>query len=651
MAIWVTIALSERTMAQQGCANYGDPIINITFGTNVDPEFGAGTTTYIRNQNGQLNDGEYKLGNNINQGRGSWQHLPDHTGDQQGMMLIVNAGYEAGEFYRIRVPGLCEDTHFRFSAWIANANRPEECGGNPIPPNVRFVIEDLAGNVVSLPYATGNVFPSATPGWQEYGFEFETGGQTDFELVLINENPGGCGNDLAMDDIQFRPCGPEIMLNIDQPFIQGDTLFFCEDDIRPIAILGEIADEGYAANAGFQWQTRQNGQAEWLDLPNENGNTLQITPIANRWYRISAAAHVNNLSNQLCRILSDSIYIAPVIPQVGRVDTEQSAICESANASLAPPEFVGHGAGPLTYRWLIDEGDGDHAIPDANTPTYLFEPEKTGHFILKRAAVNICGDFFYTHTYEIDVLETIHTSFTLPQSSICMDDEPLYLTGGAIINNDGNMEGVYGGAGVVDGYFYPNIAGIGEHTLTFSPPDDVLCTEPSRVEITVHDTVYLHPMENMVMLPGQTVTLLPQTNATQFNWSDQPGLDNYHVQYPVASPSETTTYTLTAGNAAGCMKTETVTIKVLQNILVPNSFTPNGDGVNDAWEIDGLEDYPHVFIQVFNRWGSLVFSAKGYTVPWYGQFNGASLPVATYYYTLSSDVLEQPLSGSVTILK
>src|SRR3546814_747863 len=184
------------------CGSSGDPIVNITFGTLADPDFGRGETTYDsipRNQSPQ-GEGWYKMVQNINDGLRSWHTLRDHTGDAGGLMAIFNADDYPGQFYRIHVQNLCENTRFRFSAWIANANRTTECGGNPIPPNVRFVIEDMEGNQVnSLGDVTGDIRPTPSPQWRPYGFEFDTGDQTEFYLVLFNDNPGGCGNDLAID--------------------------------------------------------------------------------------------------------------------------------------------------------------------------------------------------------------------------------------------------------------------------------------------------------------------------------------------------------------------------------------------------------------------------------------------------------------------
>ncbi|GGG85439.1 hypothetical protein GCM10007415_18450 [Parapedobacter pyrenivorans] len=640
------------------CGSLGDPIVNITFGQD-EADFGEGTTTYRPVLPGQSPQGEgwYTLVTNVNLALASWHNLRDHTGDTGGMMVVFNADDYPGEFYRIRVSGLCQNTRFRFSAWIANANRAEECGGNPIPPNVRFVIEDLDGNLVSDPYSTGNIYATTSPQWREYGFEFDTGNQTEFDLVLINDNPGGCGNDLAIDDIQFRPCGPLITLAMDEALKQADTLFFCDGATAPILLSGSIVDDdSYAAGAAYQWQISQNGQSGWVDIRGEQENELAIsTPVHNQWYRLTAAATADNLDSLLCRISSAPIRIARIAPQVNNPDIQETGpICDDGSKSLNPLEYTGAGVGPITYQWLLDEGDGNvpREIPGATSGNYEFQANgMVGIARLQRQAINVCGDRFVTHTFAVEVVETVHTRFALPQQAVCADDQPLLLSGGVIDNGDAGMQGVYSGNGVSNGYFYPDMAGIGSHMITFSPPSGTLCFESSQAIITVYDTIYLEQMLPMVMLPGQSVTLRPQTNASQFSWSNQPGLDSYSSQYTIASPDETTTYTLTASNAAGCEKPVSVTVTVLQNLVVPNSFTPNGDGVNDVWEIDGLEEYPNNFIQVFNRWGTLVFSAKGYSAPWDGQFNGTQLPVGTYYYTLSSDILMQPLSGSVSILR
>ena len=630
------------------CGSLGEPIVNIDFGTDV-PDLGGGVTTY-RYVNGGPSDGQYTLSKNANFNNG-WHNMPDCSGD--GFMLVVNADDNtAGEFYRIPVEGLCENTDFYFSAFIANVNTPQQCPGELILPNVKFMILDQEGNKIDS-VDTGNIPASSSPEWLEYGISFNTGNNTEFQLVLINNNRGGCGNDLAIDDIQFRPCGPEIALDMDLALKQTDTLFFCEGDIVSIIISSKIISEGeYTSNPVFQWQTRPNDQAEWDDIPDENDEELTFMPVHDQWYRLSAAATTDNLSVRLCRIVSDSIRIARIVPYTDIPGVEvEGPICENEALPLSPSEFIGEGVGPLTYQWQLDNGNGMVDIDGAHSVSYVFYPNSPGALTLRRQAINVCGDRFATDTYEVEIMETIQTSFIPSQTTICMDDEPMQLAGGHIINGNGSTEGIYSGKGVANGYFDPSIAGVGAHSITFSPPAGTLCPEPSQAIITVFDTIYLDPMVDVVMLPGQTVTLSPQTNATQFNWSGQSGLDNSNTQYPVASPSETTTYTLMASNDAGCEKTGEITVTVLQDLNISNAFTPNGDGVNDVWEIDGLDEYPNAVVEVFNRWGNLVFSSSGYNTPWDGNANGSSLPAATYYYQISADLLDRPLSGAVTILR
>jgi len=70
-----------------------------------------------------------------------------------------------------------------------------------------------------------------------------------------------------------------------------------------------------------------------------------------------------------------------------------------------------------------------------------------------------------------------------------------------------------------------------------------------------------------------------------------------------------------------------LTVSLPQMITVPNAFTPNGDGVNDTWDIKFIDSYPNCTVNVYNRWGENVYSSIGYGIPWEGTYKGAVLPV------------------------
>ncbi|MDB2606353.1 Ig-like domain-containing protein, partial [Zobellia sp.] len=189
------------------------------FGTGSYPggELPSGYTTYnYRNDIAEfanfpdaLNDGDYTIANLVNQPEGSWHaNLGDHT-TGFGYMMVVNASFDVGDFYN-RTVTLLPDTTYKFSAWLVNANSQANetfCSGESggyILPNVKYEIRDLdnASQLIAS-FDTGDI--ARTGEWQNYNFEFNTGTATNIEVALINNNTGGCGNDLALDDISLVP--------------------------------------------------------------------------------------------------------------------------------------------------------------------------------------------------------------------------------------------------------------------------------------------------------------------------------------------------------------------------------------------------------------------------------------------------------------
>jgi gliding motility-associated-like protein len=172
-----------------------------------------------------------------------------------------------------------------------------------------------------------------------------------------------------------------------------------------------------------------------------------------------------------------------------------------------------------------------------------------------------------------------------------------------------------------------------------------------RIPVTVNV-----PVATAKAGPDQTIVFgeyaaLQADGGLTYSWSPATGLSNPKIANPVAKPQVTTTYTVTVTTQNGCSSTDEVTITVLNPIQVPNGFTPNGDGINDNWELPNLKKYPNSNVQIFNRWGTKVFESNGYETPWEGRMNGQPLPAATYYYIIRLDEKETPLTGNVTIIK
>jgi gliding motility-associated-like protein len=90
---------------------------------------------------------------------------------------------------------------------------------------------------------------------------------------------------------------------------------------------------------------------------------------------------------------------------------------------------------------------------------------------------------------------------------------------------------------------------------------------------------------------------------------------------------------------------------VLEKIELPNSFSPNGDNINDVWNIKYLNTYPKATVEIFTRNGTKVYSSFGYKIPFDGNFQNQPLPVGVYYYLVNPRNGRKVVTGSVTLIR
>ncbi len=141
----------------------------------------------------------------------------------------------------------------------------------------------------------------------------------------------------------------------------------------------------------------------------------------------------------------------------------------------------------------------------------------------------------------------------------------------------------------------------------------------------------------------QPITLTAPAGYKTYNW------DNGASDQPTYQVSRAGTVTLTITDANGCQATRTATVtEKCPDVHIPNTFTPNGDGVNDVWNIEGLDESASV--KVFTRWGMPIFQSLGYTSPWKGEYNGKRLQPGVYYYIVTVRNGAEKFSGALTII-
>jgi gliding motility-associated-like protein len=193
----------------------------------------------------------------------------------------------------------------------------------------------------------------------------------------------------------------------------------------------------------------------------------------------------------------------------------------------------------------------------------------------------------------------------------------------------------------------------GTYTLTATTVCGTYTSNPVVVTVRVLNNVSIN--NSVIVCKGES-TQLQAGGGVEYSWSPTLGLNNSTISNPVATPVQTTDYTVTIKDEFGCTATATVTVSVICDTLdIPNGFSPNNDGTNDTFVIDGIDGYPGNVLFIYNRWGNLVYKKKEYANEWDGRSNvngvifGEELPNGTYYYILDLNVDQKPFNGFVVI--
>jgi gliding motility-associated-like protein len=150
------------------------------------------------------------------------------------------------------------------------------------------------------------------------------------------------------------------------------------------------------------------------------------------------------------------------------------------------------------------------------------------------------------------------------------------------------------------------------------------------------------------------------SGGSSYSWSPSDGLDDTASAQVTASPEQSTSYRVVITSANGCQLSDSVQIDIRSagdcGLQVYNAFSPDGDGANELWIIDGIRAYPENRVTIFNRWGDRLQRIRDYDNDekvWDGtRADGEALPSGTYYYVIElfGDE-EQRITGYVQITK
>ena len=169
---------------------------------------------------------------------------------------------------------------------------------------------------------------------------------------------------------------------------------------------------------------------------------------------------------------------------------------------------------------------------------------------------------------------------------------------------------------------------------------DGCATDPTLTSAAVNANPIVTAIASSTNLYQAETVQLIATGGLTYSWTPALDLNNSFSINPIASPPVgTTTYTVTATDVNGCTGTASVTVEVdpQTQIEVVDLFTPNGDGVNDTWTINFLDNVGNYALKIYSRDGTEIYETNNYTNDWDGTYKGNDLPEGTYWYIIKAD--------------
>lgn len=658
-ALVLVFIFSATFVRSQTCTGgLGDPITNITFGagTNYGPPLASGITNLNYVSNPCPNDGAYTITHSVsNCFDGTWVNLSaDHTGDPNGYFMLINASYNPSDFYVQTVSGLCAATTYQFAAWVMNL------AANPgqILPNITLSIEKTDGTLLDSIH-TGNI-PQANPGkWIQYGFYFTTPpGVNTVVLRMTNNAPGGDGNDLALDDITFRPAGPPISITTNGTVT--DSVTICAGSSTPQFLQGSVGV--CYASPTYQWQQNTNNGQGWINVPGAVSQSYTTLPstAGDYSYRL-AAAQSGNISISSCTVASAPVTIVVLkIPGPALAITASSDnICAGAPATFTAQPTDG-GNTPL-YQWTVNGVSVSTAGP-AYTSSSFANADQVSCTMTSDAAC-VIDPVAASNIISMTVTPIVVSSVNIGASAttICHDSLVTFTAtptnGGSdpayqwMINGQltGSGSSVYSAATLQDGDV---VSAVMLGSLHCSVPET-----SNTIPMTVYPVPGISMPPDTIIAAGSSVRLDPLITGQVlfYQWSPVTGLDLPGSPDPVASPITTTTYQLTVTTGNGCTASGKETVGVYYDLLMPGAFSPNGDGRNDLFRIPPSVPVSILQFSVYNRWGELVFSTSNSGAGWDGRLGGKPQPAGVYVWMIEymNPLTKKPAkkNGTVTLVR
>jgi gliding motility-associated-like protein len=397
-------------------------------------------------------------------------------------------------------------------------------------------------------------------------------------------------------------------------------------------------------------------QVNWRvnGVPVAMGNSLDNYYFNAGNYNIQCVATTINGCDSMAEknIVVDSIKADFVIVDNTLCGNNNEAVFENKTAS----KFLG-----TTYVWNFGEGQPSTEV----SPRYRYQQPNIYPVNMLAKTVNGCTDtkqssvtLFATPTIRIESADDkcINQAINFiakVQSQDMVTNYAWKIDGASVGTNSNRLPNTF------------NIAR--DYLVTVQVQTQQGCDEPATFPVTIHPLPTVQLGNDLVLTAGETFTINPivSSDVNSYSWLPSTGLNCTSCATPSFIADQDIKYTLEVATANNCKATDDVSVKVLCGkgaVYMPNSFTPNGDGLNDYFGIKAYGIANVKFFKIYDRWGKLVFSRENFRPTddrqffWNGKINGSNVAnTGTYAYSIEMVCTENNalinLQNTVTLIK
>lgn len=456
-----------------------------------------------------------------------------------------------------------------------------------------------------------------------------TAGAGTLPLTAIYTSAAGCA-DTATSSILINPKPTAAFSRSDSLVCAGDNILFTDAS----TVTAGSVNTWYWSFGDNNFDTVHNN-APVSHAYNANGTfTVSLTAVSDSGCLSDAVTH-----NVSIKAIPQAAFTMPA-----SVCLPNSAVQFTNTTTVADNSQV-------TYSWNF----GDGQTSTGTNPSHVYAAPGTYNVTLTAFSIGGCS----SDTMQVfdKFFEKPVADFDVSDDTICQNTRVKFINLSTAANSNIQQFFWNFGDGAVSSADSPShvYTTPGFYTISLSAINAQGCRSDT---VKKQVNVYLQPKvdagRSFYVADGTLIQFEPTVNdpSLTFTWSPAEGLNNANALRPYHFANGPRTFVLTVTGQTGCTASDSLFVSVFRPITIPNAISPNGDGVNDTWEITNLTDYPGASVEVYNRYGQMVYrSLTGYTKPWDGKMNGKELPVGTYYYIIDLKNGVKPMNGSITIIK